>query len=313
MQTKSFSQTMSDGVEIWINRWAPDSDDQIKGIIQLNHGLSEHSMRYDRLGSVLAENGYVLNAFDMRGHGHTAELGIKNKNGDFGKLADKNGFDRAVNDLYEITNAVRLVYPGKKIFLLGHSFGSFVAQGFLEKFNNILDGCILCGTAGPQIPLVSIGKLISSIVKFFKGGDPYVKFLNRLSFGSYNKRIKNPKTEFDWLSANEMNVSMYEMDNWCGIDLKTSFYHDMTTGLLNIHKMKNIKKISKDIPIYFIYGSEDPVGGYGKTVNALYKIYQKIGIKNVSIKEYEGCRHEILNETICDTVEKDIIDWVSKI
>ena len=73
MQTKSFYQTMSDGCEIWINRWAPDSDVKIKGVVQLHHGLAEHSMRYDRLGSVLAENGYVLNAYDMRGHGQTAE------------------------------------------------------------------------------------------------------------------------------------------------------------------------------------------------------------------------------------------------
>lgn len=312
MQTKSFSQTMSDGVEIWINRWAPDSDDEIKGVIQLTHGLAEHSMRYDRLGSVLAENGYVLNAFDLRGHGHTAELGIINKNGIYGKLADKNGFDRAVNDLYEITNAVRLVYPNKKIYLLGHSFGSFLCQGFLEKFNGIINGCILCGTVGPRNVMVGCAKFIIDFVKLFTGNDTNVKLFDKLLFGPYNKKIENPKTKYDWLSKNEMTVSMYEMDNWCGIPLTASFFHDITHGLSKIHKMKNMKKISKDVPIYLLYGQEDPVGDYGKSVNKLYNIYKKIGISNVSIKEYEDCRHEILNEAICETVEKDIIDWLSK-
>lgn len=313
MQTKSFSQLMSDGFEIWINRWAPDSDEQIKGVIQLHHGLAEHSMRYDRLGSVLAENGFVLNAYDMRGHGHTAEDSIKNKKGQFGKIADKDGFSRAVNDLYEITNALRLVYPGKKLFLLGHSFGSFVSQSFIQRFPSIFDGCILCGTCRQNKFLLHTGKFIAEVVKLFKGKNAPSKFLETLSFGSYNKKIENPKNKFDWLSANEMNVSMYDMDNWCGIPLTTSFYTDMLSGIIEIQKNKNVNKISKDLPIYLLYGQNDPVGNYGKSVKQLYNIYKKKGIKNVSIKEYEGCRHEILNETISDTVEKDIIDWFSQI
>lgn len=313
MQTKSFSQTMSDGFEIWINRWAPDSDEQIKGVIQLHHGLAEHSMRYDRLGSVLAENGFVLNAYDMRGHGHTAEDSVKNKKGQFGKIADKDGFSRAVNDLYEITNALRLVYPGKKLFLLGHSFGSFVAQSFIQRFPSIFDGCVLCGTCRQNKVLLHTGKFIAEIVKLFKGKNATSNFLEALSFGSYNRKIENPKNKYDWLSANEMNISMYDMDNWCGIPLTTSFYTDMLTGIAEIQKNKNVNKISKDLPIYLIYGQDDPVGNYGKSVKQLYNIYKKKGIKNVSIKEYEGCRHELLNETISDTVEKDIINWFSQI
>ena len=65
MQLKSFSFKTSDGTELWVNRWIPDQDVEIKGLVQLNHGMQEHSLRYDRLGSILAENGYVLNAFDM--------------------------------------------------------------------------------------------------------------------------------------------------------------------------------------------------------------------------------------------------------
>ena len=76
MKMNSFSLKMNDGCEIFLNRWEPDNPEDIKGVVQLHHGLAEHSMRYDRLGSVLAENGYVLNAYDMRGHGKTAETAI---------------------------------------------------------------------------------------------------------------------------------------------------------------------------------------------------------------------------------------------
>lgn len=313
MQTKSFSQIMSDGTEIWINRWAPDSDDQIKGVIQLHHGIQEHSMRYDRLGSVLADAGYVLNAYDMRGHGHTAELAIEAKKGMFGKLADKDGFDRIVCDLYEITNAVKLVYPGKKLILLSHSFGSFVAQAFIERFGNKIDGCALLGSAGPDNFKIKLGQIISHTLKVIKGSDYVSEFLYNLAMGSYNKKIKNPKDKFSWLSVNELNVDIFNMDNWCGIPLTNSILCDLTDGLLNIHSRSNMKKIPKDLPVYIAYGDGDPVGNYGKTVEKLFRVYKKIGISNVQIKKYENVRHELLNEDIKETVENDIIDWFSKI
>ena len=72
MQINSFFQKMNDGYELWVNRWLPNKDEDIKGIVQLHHGLAEHSMRYDRLGSVLAENGYILNAYDFGASGTCA-------------------------------------------------------------------------------------------------------------------------------------------------------------------------------------------------------------------------------------------------
>ena len=309
MTTKSDFQTMSDGFELWVTKWIPDEVENIKGVVQLHHGLAEHSLRYDRLGSVLCENGYVLVAYDMRGHGRTAENAEKKGKGGFGKLADNDGFNRVVEDLHEMIEADKKEFAGKKVFLLGHSFGSFVSQGFIEKYSTLIDGCILCGTAGPMGAVINCGCLISALVKAVRGGDSYSKLLPKLSFGSYNKRISNKKTDMDWLSANEMNIQMYQDDKWCGIPLRTSFFYDMTHALKMIHKGSNIKKISNDLPIFFIYGSEDPVGSYGATIKKLYNIYKTNGIKKLAIKSYEGDRHEIFNENDKDIVEKDVIEW----
>ena len=174
MLMKSFMMKMDDGYELCLNRWQPDSDDEIKGVIQLHHGLAEHCLRYDRFGSILAEQGYVLNAYDMRGHGRSAENADKNGTGIFGKLADKKGFDRAVLDLKAVTDNLKQDFPGKKTILMGHSFGSFVAQGFIEDYGSDIDGCILCGTAGPQRALVAFGSLFTHIVTFFRGKNTVV-------------------------------------------------------------------------------------------------------------------------------------------
>ena len=311
MNMKSFMLKMDDGYELCLNRWQPDSDDQIKGVIQLHHGLAEHCLRYDRFGSVLAENGWVLNAYDMRGHGRSAENAEKNGTGIFGKLADKKGFDRAVLDLKAVIDNLKNDFPGKKTILMGHSFGSFVSQGFIEEFGSEIDACILCGTAGPRPALVGFGSFFAHLITFFTGKNKIVPLLDKLSFGSYNARIPNPRTEYDWLSANELNVDMYKMDNWCGFPLTASFFCSMTEGLTKIHKSKNIKKIPSSLPVFFIWGSDDPVGSYGATIKKLIEIYKSNGMK-VDFKEYPGDRHELLNENDKETVENDIINWVNK-
>ena len=310
MQIKGFAFKANDGTELWINRWAPDPEEEIKGIVQLHHGLAEHSLRYDRIGSILAENGYVFNAYDMRGHGKTAELAVEAKTGMFGKLADKDGFARVVEDLHEVIDSYKKEYPGKKIVLLGHSFGSFVAQGYIENYGKDIDGCVLCGTAGPRDALIFFGKIAVSLIKAIRGGNSFVPFLDTLAFGNYNEKTEK-KTNHDWLSRNEMNVQMFFSDKWCNIPLTTSFYSDMMTGLSTIHNRSNIDNIPKELPLYMIYGGQDPVGDYGKTVQKLYKIYCRKGIKNIVIKEYLEDRHEILNEVDKEVVESDLLAWLN--
>ncbi len=317
MSLKSFSFKTTDGFEHWVNRWQPDADGenppQIKAVIVFNHGLAEHSLRYDRFGSILSENGYIFNAFDMRGHGKTAELSLTNKNGDFGKLADKKGFEKAVKDVDEMIDLVSREYPGIPVILMAHSFGSFVAQSYIENYHGKISACFLIGTAGPRPALALSGKIAANLIKLFCGKDSIVGLLDKLSFGSYNARISAPQTIHDWLTKDQTVVQMYESDKWCGFPLKTSFYCDMTGALCSIHKKSNMKKIDKELPVYLLFGGQDPVGSYGKTVRKLADTYKKLGLKKVTIKEYADDRHEILNETDREKVEEDILALLAAI
>ena len=312
MQMKSFSVKTKDGVEHWCNRWMPDSEEEIKGIIQLHHGLAEHSLRYDRFGSILAENGYVLNAYDMRGHGKTAEIAEKNGTGLFGKLADKDGFNTVVEDLNEIIAGIKEEFPGKPVILLGHSFGSFVSQAYIERYSGNINGCILSGTSGPKGAIIFFGKILVNIICALRGKNAIVPALYKIAFGNYQNRIENPETENDWLTKDKFVVQMYNSDNWCGFPLTASFYRDMMKGLSIIHAKKNMKKIAKNLPVYFIYGSEDPVGDYGKSIEKLYSIYEGNGMTKLSKTVYKNDRHELLNETDKEKVEADIIKWVNE-
>lgn len=310
MTTKSFFQTMKDGTEIAVNRWIPDNEP--KAIIVISHGMSEHALRYDRTASHFADEGFLVSVHDHRGHGKTAQKQSEKGEVGFGYLNDSHGYEKVRDDILEIIESLKKEYAGKKIILLGHSFGSLIAQSFIENYSSEIDLCILCGSRGPQQALSRGGRFVSGLLYLFGQKKRPSKFLDKLAFGSYNNRITGKRTEFDWLTKDESIVDMYLSDSWCGFTMTTEFYREMLKLCVSIHKSSSMKKISCDLPVFMIAGKEDPVGAYGKTVNALFDIYRKNGIKDTEIKLYENDRHELFNETDYESVIKDCCDWINK-
>lgn len=295
---------MSDGKKVALHKWIPDGE--IKGVIQLSHGMAEFALRYDRFARICTENGFVFYGHDHRGHGETAE-----NMEELGYLADKDGFQRVVLDVHEMVSKAQKDFPDKPVFLFGHSFGSFVSQSFIEQFGNEINGCVLCGSAGPRLPLTTAGHLIAGIVKCFKGAKKSSEFINNLAFGAYNSKIENPATDFEWLTHDEDEIRKYIESPYCGFRCSNEFFYDFFGGLCTIHKKNNMKKIPAGLPVFIIAGEEDPVGDWGKTVPVLHDIYKRNGIKDLELKMYPGCRHELLNETVHTEVEQDIISWIT--
>ena len=309
MTTNSFFQTMRDGTEIHVMRWIPDGE--VKGVIQLCHGMAEHALRYDKMGSILADAGWVLSAHDQRGHGKTAQKAESLGKGKFGYLADKNGFEVITEDLLETVLSLKADYPQKKCFLLGHSFGSFVSQNFIEKHGEEIDGVVLCGTAGPRRAYMSMAKIAFGLNALFLGKKHKSTLDARLSFMGYNKRVPKPrKSAFDWLSKNEFNVQMYEADQWCGFVPTAEFFCELVGGLYKIHAPKAIAAIPKDLPVLLVYGSDDPVGGYGKTIKRLAAAYKANKMTDVTESVWQGDRHEVFNELDGESAISATLKWL---
>lgn len=311
MQIEKFMQKMNDGTEISVNRWIPEENENIKAVVVFSHGMQEHALRYDRIGSEFAAHGYLFSAHDHRGHGKTAYYAEANGTGMFGKLADKNGFEKTTSDLDEIIDEVKKDYPGKKIVLFGHSFGSIVAQNYIEQHGDKISACILCGTTGPNGKAFT-GKIFTAVECALHGKNYKSEFCQNIAFGSYNKKFKDENDPLSWLSKSQANRMMYRNDSWCGGISTVSFFNDLSGGLLKIHSAKNLRKIPLELPVLAVYGSDDPVGNYGKSIEKLLEIYRKNGMKNVSSKIYEGDRHEILNEDNSDEILSDIFNWIEK-
>ncbi|MEE0997277.1 MAG: alpha/beta fold hydrolase [Paludibacteraceae bacterium] len=116
---------MSDGYAICIMAWKGNTG---ANALVISHGMKEYALRYDEVARFFAQRGFAVFAYDHRGHGVEAK-----GRGELGFLAEKNGFCRVVEDLCEVVRYVKGRCPSGTLALLGHSFGSFVAQGYMEK------------------------------------------------------------------------------------------------------------------------------------------------------------------------------------
>lgn len=312
---------MNDGTKLYLRRWKTDVSSP-RAVLHIVHGMAEHSARYDRLARRLVEEGIEVWAADQRGHGETS----KNKGntpglgGLQGHCADDNGFSRVTADIDILNRAIRKQYPDVPIFLLGHSWGSFIAQNYIENFEGrpsaygedpvFLSGCMLSGTRGPDGFKVTAGAKFMAILAVLLNIRKGSSIAKALADGSNNKAFRPNRTEFDWLSRDEKEVDSYAADPCCGFICSLGFYLDMTSALVRIHRPEEMGKIRKELPIYIFSGSADPVGDMGVSPAALVVAYRHRGIMDLETVLYPEARHETLNETNRDEVTESLISWL---
>lgn len=304
---KEYTYPSATGVaDIFARSWSPENG-EIKAVVQLVHGMAEHGERYEEMAGYLCEQGYAFIINDHAGHGRS----VKSKD-DLGYFnGDKNkagiGF---VEDAHTLTQLAKKEF-GKPVIIMGHSMGSFVTRHYITKYPNDVEGAIICGTSGPN-PAAGAGILVASLIEKIKGPKFKSEFINGLAFGAYNKRCEK-RTAFDWLSVNKENIDKYIADDFCGFLFTLSGYKNLFEVLQFISTENAFKATPKDLPMYLIAGTEDPVGMYGKGVRTVYDKFKETGHTNVAIKLYEGLRHEIHNEDERFTVYADIAAWCDSV
>ncbi|CAM5183149.1 Alpha-beta hydrolase superfamily lysophospholipase OS=Ureibacillus acetophenoni OX=614649 GN=SAMN05877842_10492 PE=4 SV=1 [Ureibacillus acetophenoni] len=302
MKKRSMELLISDGHRVFVRIYEPDGE--VIGRFHILHGMGEHGGRYDAFATMLCEQGYFVTAHDHRGHGQTAEM-----NGKLGYFADENGFNRVVEDVYEVIQHVRYDYKKVPVYIFGHSMGSFIARRFIQLYSDVVDGCILCGT-GITTRLHKIGNVVAKTVARSKGKEAKGALMNEMSLGTFNKQFKNTKTGFDWLTSDQDEVQKYIDDPLCGFIATNQFFVDLTDGLLLINRKDEIQRVRKDLPILLISGCEDPVGNNGKGVYKVAYQYKKAGLQHVVVYMFEGMRHEILNEVNKEQVYQVVTRWL---
>ena len=269
-------------------------------------GMEEHLLRYDDFANYLNSQGFDVYGIDHYGQGETA--------GDVSKLGivPRSFFSKSVRNNDDLVKRVKKE-SGLPTFIFAHSMGSFMAQDYVQRFTNSADKVVICGTNGPNgAGAYKLGYPLAKMIASGKKENKKAKFLASLAVGGYAKSIKDRKTDVDWLSYNEKNNQDYVDNPYDGYGSSNGFYRELLKGNRRLYNKKFMAKIRKDLSIFIIAGTEDPVGAKGKGPTKLFELYKKYGLTNVELKLYEHMRHEILNEPEHQMVYEDVVNFFNK-
>ena len=299
MKTEERRIPSSDGIhQLYCRIYIPDG--KPLGLFHVVHGMNEFIARYDRFMREMAHEGYVCYGFDNLGHGYTV-----NDDSELGYIGD---WKMMVNDVRSVALQIKKEF-GEDLpcFLLGHSMGSFIAR--CSASPKLWNKVIFMGTGGPNAASGVASAIVRQNIRV-KGDRAYSPIIEKLAFGSYCNRFMDENDEYAWLSTIRKERDKYRKNKYCTFHFTLNGYQ----VLLKLQSMSNSKlwfrSISDRLPVLLLSGTDDPVGNYGSGVREVYERLKWNG-KNVRMKLYPNCRHEILNDVCHDEVVQDILLFIA--
>lgn len=283
--------------------WIPEGE--MKGVLQICHGMVEYINRYDEFAEFMAGHGYYVTGHDHLGHGKSIQT-----EEDLGYFNEIRGNQYVIGDIHKLRELTMKKHPGVPYYMLGHSMGSFLLREYLTMYGTGLAGAIIMGTGYQGALVLNAGQLICRVLAAFKGWKYRSKFVDNLSFGSYNKKFEPAETTKDWITSDKERKKKYVDDPLCSYMFTLGAYYQMFEGMKVLTRKDSIARIPKELPILFVSGEDDPVGAFGKGIIKVYEKYKSAGIHNLSIHLYKGDRHEILNEVNRKDVYEDLRRWI---
>ncbi len=265
----------ADGLKLFFQRWGvPQSSEPVLVFI---HGMAEHSDRYRFPVEYFAPKGFTVYAMDLRGHGNSG-----------GRRAYADSLDQFLEDIHAFLKMIHDREPGKKIFLVGHSFGGQLVLNYGVRYQNGLKGILV---SSPNIRL----KL-------------QLPFIKRLAAPILSCLIPTLSM------GNELDASLVSHDT----SIVKSYATDKKvlrkiTARLGDIILENHMKIMElapnlHVPIFMMHAGDDLICSPEGTKD----FFDLIPSKDKSLKIYKGYYHELFNETGREQVFKDMEQWIEK-
>lgn len=293
----------ADGLELDLLMLVPENE--VKGVLQIHHGMSEYKERYLPFMEYMAQAGFAAVIHDCRGHGRS----VKNS-GDLGYMYGA-GADGLVEDAHQITLDLKCIWPELPLILFGHSMGSLAVRTYVKKYDRDIDLLVVCGSPSKN-PFLGVGKMLVKLQKKRKGDRHLGKLVEAMSFGAYARKFAGEKSRFAWCCSVPEVVANYDASPLCGFTFTVDGYEALFQLMERTYSEKGWVCGNPSLPVLFVGGGDDPcIGGSRKYAQAVQHM-RHVGYRNTKGKLYPGMRHEILNEKGKHQVFSDILKYVQK-
>jgi alpha-beta hydrolase superfamily lysophospholipase len=276
MAHTQYSWKTKENICLFAQAWAPDGD--IKAVLTLVHGIGEHSGRYESVGMMLNIEGYALLGMDLRGHGKS-----EGSRGHF-------TFEEGLDDIDLMLSQARELFPGKPIFLYGHSMGGLLVLDYaMKRPVDALQGLIVTspalGTATP-VPGWKI-----NLARVMKTINPSMTMDNGLDVSA--------------ISHNPGVVAAYKSDPLVHPLISARLGWDLLqTGPWLIEHAAEFPAV----PILLMQGNADRIVDPAAT----RKFAKTVKKADITFQLWEGGYHEMHNEPNRDEVFNVMLHWLDR-
>ncbi len=292
-----------------VHAWIYTPVREPRAIVQVIHGLGEHSRRYLRLITALLDAGFVVAAEDHAGHGATAM--------DSGVWGDA-GEDAAhvlVADAAALRAKVRELHPGLPYVAFGHSMGSMIARGLATAQPDGIDGLVLCGIAAQIAGIDGVVDRAALAAEPDQAGPAPAHYVGEL-FDGFVSRFGAGAGPTDWVARDADVVRDHAVDpfNNFGAPLSARFLR----GFIELYDAANgdafYAALRPETPVLILAGDQDPVANYGEGAYHVANALVASGHPDVRTRVYPGVRHEVHNEPETrDDVTAELIAFVERV
>ncbi len=293
---REFKLKSFDDTEIFVTLW--DDVNAPKGVIQILHGMSEYAGRYDAFARYLNSRGYIVFADDHRAHGRTES--DKNLGRHKGNI-----FKKTLQDALYFREWLKSQYD-LPIFLMGHSYGSFLAQAFAQSGTDV-KAIALIGS-GYMKGLFTLGKIaVAPIWLVARNWRP--KVVNFV--GDNAMKYKGDDGKAQWLNSVKSKREALLSDKYGHIDMSVNFDFYMMKETSRLYGKRAQAKLAPTTAMGLFSGDADPVGNNGKGVKKLEAMYRANGI-STELHLYPDARHEVFYDWCEQKMQKDVADFFDK-
>lgn len=279
-----------------------------KAVVQINHGLTEHSGRYAPFMQYLAQKGYHAFAHDHRGHGLTLAEHLPR-----GQFSSQDGARKVIKDVDSVIDHIRVHYQDLPIICFGHSMGGLVAANYAQFKPHRIAALAIWNSNFKSADIAPLARLILGVEQFFLGSDVPSPTLQRMTFDRWAKSVAGASTGKDWLTADQDMIEKLYDDDIASFSPSISMWQDVINLIARGAHPHSLQHLALNLPIQLVAGGQDPATDYGKAVAWFANQLRAAGQVNIDYKIFMDSRHETLNDTVRDDAMDHFVTWGDKI
>ncbi len=270
---KTFKNT--DGLTLFYHEWLPEADD-IRAIVLIVHGHGEHSGRYSHVAESFTQVGFACYGIDHRGHGKSA--------GEEVYIPDMR---LAVEDLHQLYTLIQPQYNNLPCLIFAHSMGTLISLEYTLRYQEDVKAIALTGTAitGEELQpawLISLAIQAGNVI-------PKVRL--------------SPPMSPDVLTTDPEQIKLWHQDP---MTYKKMWRVGTSSAMALAGRRIREQADQLTLPILALHGGADELTpSSGATF-----LKDNTQSKDVTVKIYDGLRHELVNEVDREAIIQEITAWL---